>query len=235
MESRASLQRADGHPADAGFVPRAKLASCRPRTGQRRVLLEYGTKHLEIHRDAWGRQKVLIVDDSRTGGTVMGTIELAHAQGEVVGLSFLASLFLKGRDPIADQSIHKRHPVDRTDTSAASDDPRHPPPVLRLFGVKRSRRGERDGRLERARAGQQAIDELIAADRGMDDGARAGPGAGESGRADMRGGRCACASRYRLEDDGAHSRSARLPGGTTSSAVPCEVRRSIRLAPSVGP
>jgi adenine phosphoribosyltransferase len=103
MESRGFIFSAPmAYRLDAGLVPVRKLGKLPAETITVEYALEYGSKTLEIHRDAiQPGQKVLIVDDLlATGGTVKGTIELIERlKGEVVGLSFLVELeFLKGRE-----------------------------------------------------------------------------------------------------------------------------------------
>jgi adenine phosphoribosyltransferase len=72
--------------------------------------LEYGTDSLEIHRDAIGSAKrVLLVDDLlATGGTAGAAIELVKGVGgDLVAASFLIELgFLDGRSRLPGVSVH---------------------------------------------------------------------------------------------------------------------------------
>ncbi|MFN9976608.1 MAG: purine phosphoribosyltransferase family protein, partial [Phycisphaerae bacterium] len=66
--------------------------------------LEYGTDRLEIHSDAIGQgRKVVVVDDLlATGGTLEACCELVKKCGaEIVGIAVLIELpKLKGRDKV---------------------------------------------------------------------------------------------------------------------------------------
>jgi adenine phosphoribosyltransferase len=68
--------------------------------------LEYGTDHLEMHKDAIeGGERILIVDDVlATGGTALATARLTErCGGKVAGIATIMELsFLGGRDRISD-------------------------------------------------------------------------------------------------------------------------------------
>jgi adenine phosphoribosyltransferase len=86
---------------NAGFVPVRKPKKLPAETHKVTYQLEYGTDSLELHKDAVGKGKrVVIVDDLlATGGTAAATVHLAETAGaDVVGLGFVVELdFLKGR------------------------------------------------------------------------------------------------------------------------------------------
>ena len=91
----------------AGFVPVRKPNKLPWATERQQYDLEYGTDHLEIHRDAIAPgARVVIVDDViATGGTAAATVRLVEALGGiVVGLGFIVELtFLGGTELIADR------------------------------------------------------------------------------------------------------------------------------------
>ena len=74
--------------------------------------LEYGTDHLEIHKDAiQPGERVLIVDDVlATGGTAAAVASLVEKLGgTVVGLGFVLELdFLHGREKLAKYALHSQ-------------------------------------------------------------------------------------------------------------------------------
>ncbi len=88
-----------------GFVPVRKPGKLPAKTLSEEYALEYGTNTLEIHEDAVGRNKrVLVVDDLlATGGTAAATGRLLERLGaRVVGYAFLIELaFLEGRKAVA--------------------------------------------------------------------------------------------------------------------------------------
>jgi adenine phosphoribosyltransferase len=88
----------------AGFVPVRKKGKLPAETHSVSYELEYGTDHLEIHKDAIeSGEKVLIVDDLlATGGTAAATVELLkHFDAEIVAIDFLIELTdLKGREKL---------------------------------------------------------------------------------------------------------------------------------------
>ncbi len=95
------------HRLGAGFVPVRKPNKLPWQTEIEQYELEYGTDHLEIHRDAIAPgARVVIVDDViATGGTAAATVRLVETLGGVVvGLGFIAELaFLGGTERIAER------------------------------------------------------------------------------------------------------------------------------------
>ena len=93
---------------EVGFAPIRKLGKLPWKTVRQSYDLEYGKDTLEIHKDAVGkRRRVLVVDDVlATGGTLAGSCRLVERVGGVVAgciclmeLSFLNGLKkLKSRD-----------------------------------------------------------------------------------------------------------------------------------------
>lgn len=85
----------------AGFVPMRKAGKLPGETASRAYGLEYGEDVVEVHADALGTgRRVLVVDDVlATGGTAAATAALLEGTGaDVVGFSFLLELaFLDGR------------------------------------------------------------------------------------------------------------------------------------------
>lgn len=71
---------------DAGFVPIRKLGKLPFETLQQEYALEYGSGHLEIHRDAIRPgDRVLLVDDLlATGGTAAAAASMVELLGGVV-------------------------------------------------------------------------------------------------------------------------------------------------------
>jgi adenine phosphoribosyltransferase len=111
MEARGFVVASPvAHRLGAGFVPVRKPDKLPWDTHVEHYELEYGTDHLEIHRDAVAPgERVLIVDDVlATGGTAAATIQLVEAlEGQVVGLGFMVELrFLGGA---ARLGTHERH------------------------------------------------------------------------------------------------------------------------------
>jgi adenine phosphoribosyltransferase len=94
----------------AGFVPVRKLGKLPAPTIRASYDLEYGSDHLEMHKDAIDRdQRVLIVDDLlATGGTARATVNLVRQLGGVVeGVAFLIELVeLNGRAKLGGENIH---------------------------------------------------------------------------------------------------------------------------------
>lgn len=88
----------------AGFVPVRKKGKLPAETYSATYELEYGTDHLEIHKDAIEPgEKVLIVDDLlATGGTAVATIELLkNFDADIMGIDFLIELTdLGGREKL---------------------------------------------------------------------------------------------------------------------------------------
>jgi adenine phosphoribosyltransferase len=85
----------------AGFVPARKKGKLPWETRSVSYELEYGTEHLELHRDAVGPgDRVLIVDDVlATGGTAAAAASVVRELGAVVvGVGVIIELaFLDGR------------------------------------------------------------------------------------------------------------------------------------------
>jgi len=87
------------HRLGAGFVPVRKPNKLPWQTEIEHYELEYGTDHLEIHRDAIapGARVVIIDDVIATGGTAAATVRLVETLGgTVVGLGFIADLAVLG-------------------------------------------------------------------------------------------------------------------------------------------
>ncbi|MBI5119355.1 adenine phosphoribosyltransferase [Candidatus Poribacteria bacterium] len=105
MESRGFILGAPmAYLLGAGFVPVRKKGKLPGESYKATYELEYGSDHLEIHKDAIERgEKVLIVDDLlATGGTAVATIELVqNFDAKIHGLDFLIELEdLNGRDKL---------------------------------------------------------------------------------------------------------------------------------------
>lgn len=94
------------HRLGAGFVPVRKPNKLPWEIEREQYDLEYGSDHLEIHRDAIapGARVVIIDDVIATGGTAAATVRLVETLGGVVvGLGFIADLaFLGGSALIAE-------------------------------------------------------------------------------------------------------------------------------------
>lgn len=86
---------------ELGFIPIRKKGKLPYRTRSVAYALEYGTAEIEMHADALGaRKRVLLVDDVlATGGTAAAAARLIEeGGGEVVLVEFLVELtFLDGR------------------------------------------------------------------------------------------------------------------------------------------
>jgi adenine phosphoribosyltransferase len=93
-----------------GFVPLRKPGKLPAEVEAVTYELEYGTATLEVHRDALGRgRRVLLVDDVlATGGTAEASVALVARLGaELVGCAFLVELAaLGGRARLGGQRIH---------------------------------------------------------------------------------------------------------------------------------
>jgi len=94
----------------AGFVLARKPGRLPYETVRAEYLLEYGSAELELHTDALGPgRRVLVHDDLlATGGTARALCELVgELGGEVVGCGFLIELaFLNGRERLAPYPAH---------------------------------------------------------------------------------------------------------------------------------
>lgn len=93
-----------------GFLPVRKPGKLPRETFREEFQLEYGSAAVEIHRDALGPgRRILVVDDVlATGGTAAATGKLIQrAGGEVISMTFLIELaFLEGRKRLAGFEIH---------------------------------------------------------------------------------------------------------------------------------
>ncbi len=93
----------------AGFVPIRKAGKLPYEKISRTYGLEYGTASIEIHTDAIGQdKKVLMVDDLlATGGTMAAACELIeHLGGEIAGVAFVVELdFLPGREKLSKYDV----------------------------------------------------------------------------------------------------------------------------------
>jgi adenine phosphoribosyltransferase len=94
----------------AGFVLARKPGKLPYETVRAEYLLEYGSGELELHTDALGAgRRVLVHDDLlATGGTAKALCELVESLGgEVVGCGFLIELeFLNGRARLEPHDAH---------------------------------------------------------------------------------------------------------------------------------
>jgi adenine phosphoribosyltransferase len=94
----------------AGFVLARKPGKLPFQTVSAEYLLEYGSGELELHTDALGEgRRVLVHDDLlATGGTARALCELVESLGGVVaGCGFLIELaFLDGRARLAPHEAH---------------------------------------------------------------------------------------------------------------------------------
>ena len=94
----------------AGFVLARKPGRLPYETIRAQYLLEYGSAELELHTDALGPgRRVLVHDDLlATGGTARALCELVdQLGGEIAGCGFLIELaFLNGRERLAPYPAH---------------------------------------------------------------------------------------------------------------------------------
>ncbi len=94
----------------AGFVLARKPGKLPYETVSAEYMLEYGSSELELHTDALGAgRRVLVHDDLlATGGTALALCELVQSLGgETVGCGFLIELaFLRGRERLAPLQAH---------------------------------------------------------------------------------------------------------------------------------
>jgi adenine phosphoribosyltransferase len=93
----------------AGFVPVRKKGKLPAETYSASYELEYGTDHLEIHKDAIEPgETIIIIDDLlATGGTAAAAVELLNGCGaNIAGIDFLIELVdLGGRDKLKGQDV----------------------------------------------------------------------------------------------------------------------------------
>lgn len=93
-----------------GFVPARKPGKLPWKTVQATYELEYGSDTLEIHADAvgYGRRVIVLDDVLATGGTAKAKVDLVERLGGiVVGALFVVELdFLKGRDRLTGYEVH---------------------------------------------------------------------------------------------------------------------------------
>ncbi|HEX2049923.1 MAG TPA: adenine phosphoribosyltransferase [Actinomycetota bacterium] len=89
----------------AGLIPVRKKGKLPWEVEAQEYELEYGTDHLEIHRDAIAPgERILVVDDVlATGGTALATAQLTErCGGKVAGVCTIMELtFLGGRDKLS--------------------------------------------------------------------------------------------------------------------------------------
>jgi adenine phosphoribosyltransferase len=89
----------------AGLIPVRKKGKLPWDVESEEYELEYGTDHLEVHRDGIAPgERILIVDDVlATGGTARATARLTErCGGKVAGIAMIMELsFLKGREAIS--------------------------------------------------------------------------------------------------------------------------------------
>ena len=93
----------------AGLIPVRKKGKLPWEIESEEYALEYGTDHLEIHRDAiTPGERILIVDDVlATGGTARATASLTErCGGKVAGIATIMELsFLGGRDKLSEYEL----------------------------------------------------------------------------------------------------------------------------------
>lgn len=94
----------------AGFIPARKPGKLPHEAISVEYALEYGVDTLEVHRDALGPgRRVLVHDDLiATGGTAAACCRIVEESGaDVVGCAFLVELeFLGGRARLAPHDVH---------------------------------------------------------------------------------------------------------------------------------
>jgi len=94
----------------AGFVPLRKAGKLPAAVERVDYALEYGAAALDVHRDALGAgRRVLIVDDVlATGGTALAGIELMRRlRADIAGLAFVLEIAaLDGRGRLGTLPVH---------------------------------------------------------------------------------------------------------------------------------
>jgi len=111
MEARGFIFGAlAAHALGAGFVPLRKPGKLPAEVEAVTYALEYGTATLEVHRDAFGHgRRVLLVDDVlATGGTAAASVDLLERLGAtLVGCAFVLELpALHGRNRLPGRRLH---------------------------------------------------------------------------------------------------------------------------------
>ncbi len=92
-----------------GFIPIRKPGKLPWKTASESYELEYGKDTIEIHVDAAGDKRVLMVDDLlATGGTMAAALKLVRkVGGQPVACAFVIELtFLDGRKKLGDIPVH---------------------------------------------------------------------------------------------------------------------------------
>ena len=92
------------HQLEAGFVLIRKPGKLPAQTFSQEYELEYGTDSVEVHKDAFSPDDIVVLHDDllATGGTAWAAMELINRIGvKKIYLSFIVELgFLKGRERI---------------------------------------------------------------------------------------------------------------------------------------
>ena len=111
IESRGFIFAAAlAYKMNLGLIPIRKPGKLPAKTIEESYDLEYGTDKLEMHEDAFAKDKrILLVDDLlATGGSAEAACRLIErVGGHIVGITFLVELaFLKGRNKIQGYNVH---------------------------------------------------------------------------------------------------------------------------------
>jgi adenine phosphoribosyltransferase len=111
IESRGFIFAAAlAYKLNIGLIPIRKPGKLPAKTIEESYNLEYGTDKLEMHEDAFSKdKKILLVDDLlATGGSAQAACRLLERLGGIiVGVAFLIELaYLKGRNKIEGYDIH---------------------------------------------------------------------------------------------------------------------------------